>query len=286
MGLSNRDYFQDEDPYGYGGGPTGPSGPMSATTIVTIAIGVSYLVTTLMGPGAELLRLTRTDVLSGKVWQVLTYGFTADPGGTQFLWVFLFIALFFFSLSSHMVEPLIGRVEYLWLYGASILAGGISSSLVPGNPLFNHAGPLVAPHAIVLWAVMKFPRHIVHLFGVIPIPLWVIGAVDVLMAVWPTVQSAGQGQFVLFPAVAAMAVAATHQRLGWRFTTLRQSLGRLKSRPKLKVYAPEAASAKKDDLAEKVDEILAKISREGEASLTSKERKILKQASEKYKGRV
>ena len=53
-------------------------------------------------------------------------------------------------------------------------------------------------------------------------------------------------------------------------------------RPKLKLHAPE-----QDDLllGERVDAILEKISREGEASLTKDERRVLEDASRRYQKR-
>lgn len=287
MGLSNRDYFQDDSYGSYGSGGTGgPVGPMTATKIVTIAIAVGYVLTTLMGPSGDLFRLSEGAVKSGAIWQLITYGFSASTNEGDVIFIFIFIALFFYSLSSHMVEPVIGKAEYLWLYLATIFLGGVVGVLVPSNNLVNHAGTLVAPHAIIIWAAMKYPRHMIHLFGIIPIQLWIIGAIDALYAIWPTIAASGRGLFLVDPVVIALAVSASHQYHGWRFTSFSSSLKNMKPKTKLKVYAPENTAEKDDELATKVDAILEKISREGESSLSSKERRLLKQASKKYKDRV
>ena len=56
-------------------------------------------------------------------------------------------------------------------------------------------------------------------------------------------------------------------------------LGSFKRRPKLKIHDPDA---KEHELSEQVDRILKKISREGEASLSKKERRVMEQASKRY----
>jgi hypothetical protein len=56
-------------------------------------------------------------------------------------------------------------------------------------------------------------------------------------------------------------------------------------RPKLRVHTPEDETDKPGNLSEEVDRILEKISREGEASLTRQERRILETASRQYQKR-
>jgi hypothetical protein len=56
-------------------------------------------------------------------------------------------------------------------------------------------------------------------------------------------------------------------------------------RTNVRIYAPPDDRAKPVDLEKRVDEILAKISAHGEASLTDSEREILKDASRRYKRR-
>jgi hypothetical protein len=56
--------------------------------------------------------------------------------------------------------------------------------------------------------------------------------------------------------------------------------------PRLKVHDPAGPDDdERNDLERRVDEILAKIHESGEASLTSKERTILEEASRRYKRR-
>ena len=67
-----------------------------------------------------------------------------------------------------------------------------------------------------------------------------------------------------------------------RWTTGWFSAGRLKSRPKLRVHDPGRQQRQDQELSQEVDRILEKISREGEGSLTRKERRTLESASREY----
>ena len=62
-------------------------------------------------------------------------------------------------------------------------------------------------------------------------------------------------------------------------------LNRSARKKKLRVFSEEDSHLSNASLDERVDAILEKISREGEASLTDQERALLKEASNKYKKR-
>jgi hypothetical protein len=62
----------------------------------------------------------------------------------------------------------------------------------------------------------------------------------------------------------------------------RLSTAMFRLRPRLRIHDPEEASR---DLNDQVDAILEKISQQGEASLTKKERRTLEDASKRYQRR-
>lgn len=284
MGLSDREYYS-EDEYGRGAG-FGSRGPMSFIAKLIIFTSVCFVVTTIAPPLAEMLRLSKDTVLSGEVWRVLTWGFTAprDQSGFSIIWFAFQMYILWFV--ARMVTPLIGNKEFVWLYIACILAGAAAWIVFPINPanaLIDGVG--IAPEAMFVWAAMRFPHQKILLFGIVPVPFWLLAALVVAYEVWTSVLVASTGTFSASPMLAGIALAASHQYFGWRFTRFRESLAALKPKPKLKVYSPEEAPSAEDELSSRVDEVLAKISREGEASLTSKERKILKQASKQFKDR-
>lgn len=285
MGLSNRDYYQDGDEFGGGGRGIRANGPMSVVAKLILVTVIGYVVSTLLVENASLLRLSAEGVKSGQLWRLLTYGFVAPAGGEFILWFALAMYVLYFT--GNMILPLIGSAEFVWLYVSTILVGGIASIADPLTPAENLAIPGLGAGAMFLWAAMRYPHHKIMLMFIIPVEFWMAAALGVIVAVWATITAAGQGVVSVGPVLAVMIFAASHQYYGWRFTRLRESLAALKPKPKskLRVYAPEEPS-RDDDLSLKVDAILEKISLEGEASLTNKERKILKQASKQYKDRV
>lgn len=285
MGLSNRDYYQDGDEFGGGGRGIRANGPMSVVAKLILVTVIGYVVSFLLIEKGEFLRLSVDGIKSGQLWRLVTYGFVSPPGGGEIL--FFAISMYVLYFTGNMILPLIGASEFVWLYVATVVVGGVAAILDPRNPADNLAIPSLAPGAMFLWAAMRYPHHKILLMFIIPVEFWMAAALGVIVAVWATITAAGEGVVSVGPVLAAMIFVASHQYYGWRFTRLRESLAALKPKPKskLRVYAPEEPS-RDDDLSLKVDAILEKISLEGEASLTSKERKILKQASKQYKDRV
>ena len=84
-----------------------------------------------------------------------------------------------------------------------------------------------------------------------------------------------------------MLFALFYQRRNWRLAPLFERLRMpnlkraLKPKPKLRVYEPEAPA----DLEGRVDELLAKVAEQGEASLTDEERAELMAASRRYRNK-
>ena len=81
-------------------------------------------------------------------------------------------------------------------------------------------------------------------------------------------------------------MAFVYYQRGWNLTRLTE--GRIawpsfRRKPRLRIHKPEQEPG--SDLSAEVDRILEKIYREGEASLTAKERKTLETASREYQKR-
>jgi hypothetical protein len=124
----------------------------------------------------------------------------------------------------------------------------------------------------------------------IPIPAWLLGVIyiagDAMGALGWASETRANVAFSVH--LAGAGFAFLYYRLGWnltRFIPGRISLGWLKPRPRLRVHDPERESRSSRELSEEVDRILEKISREGESSLTRKERRILENASREYQKR-
>ncbi|MEZ6124900.1 MAG: rhomboid family intramembrane serine protease [Planctomycetaceae bacterium] len=271
------------------------------TKIMLVTIGV-YLIQLLaepVGGGDSVifrwLALERSLLFeSGQIWRLVTYAFCHSE--TQPLHITCnMLALFF--LGRTVVQTL-GRREFLAFYLSAAAVGGmlqVSAMAIRGLPGEDWTiGASGAVCAVFMLFAMYYPRVRLYVFGLIPLQTrWLLAAALVYD---------GLGLFGLAPGLmddngSGIGHAAhlggftfgflyfrMHMNLtGWlerwqrvpQHTTIRQ--------PNLKVFNP--GSQPEIDYETRLDEILEKISREGEASLTERERRILNQASEFMRSR-
>jgi hypothetical protein len=115
-------------------------------------------------------------------------------------------------------------------------------------------------------------------------PAWLLGVLFVLGDMYGALNP--QGENIAFTAhLAGAAFAFCYFRFGWNLTRLTEnwfSWLKLRRRPRLRVHDPDREES---GLSKEVDRILAKIHREGEDSLTRRERRTLENASQEYKRR-
>ena len=118
--------------------------------------------------------------------------------------------------------------------------------------------------------------------GLYPIPAWVLGVVyvgtDVLRGLNPNSDVAVSAHF------GGLLFGYLFYRTGFQLGRLIPggfSFAALRRRPKIRLHDPGAGSKADEEL----DRILAKISSQGEGSLTDKERRTLKEASRRYQQR-
>jgi len=307
MGIENREYLRDEYDDGIGGFRRPTTRPMHVIVIaVTVAVFVLQLLTSRQFPGPdgkpiitslvqEWLALNADDVLSsGQIWRFLTYAFCHDQGSLLHIVVNMIVL---FSIGG-VLRPLLGDREFLWFYLVSAVFAGICSlafyRLVNINA--HIIGASGATMAVFCLVALHYPRQKVLLMGIIPIEFRWLLAAFVAMDTFPMI---GQVTAALQNKQAVSQVANSAHIGGlifgflyfrWNMNITRwwdQFAGRMRSRRtrgNLRVFTE--SNEPESNLSDQVDAILEKISREGEASLTSRERKILAQASRQYrKGR-
>jgi membrane associated rhomboid family serine protease len=221
-------------------------------------------------------------------WQFLTYGFVHDRGPSHIL--FNMLGLWFLGRD---VEEVYGSREFTRLYLAIIFVAGLAwaaagwmISAPAYSTVFGASGAIAG--LVVLYA-LHFPRRIILFMFVIPMPAWVFGLLVVLSDVLGATGYHPESRIAYGVHLAGAAFAFIYYQQGWNFGRLFQ--GRfhfrwphLGPRPRLQVHQPE--NADDDDISdEEVDRILEKIHREGESSLSRKERRILQHASREYQRR-
>ncbi len=307
MGLDNREYLRDEGGYddGYGQRPARP--PMSIVVKVVIATAVVFVLQLMMGQGrisspvTDWLALDAEPLFHGQIWRLLTYAFCHSRHNP----LHIIFNMYILWMLGREVSRLTGEREFLWFYLVSAVFAGIVSVCfyeLMGLPA-TIIGASGAVNAVFLLFAMHYPRQKLYLFGVIGVEVRWLLAAFVAFDAFPVVMTILQGRDAAIRNAAEQALqgnqmTANSAHLGgllfgylyfrWNMRLTRWwdgVAGRAAQikRPKssLKVYNP--TSTPEPDLSSRVDEILDKISREGEASLTSRERRILTQASEQLK---
>lgn len=294
MGLHDREYLQQSSQ-----SARGSSKPRSVVTgiiIATVGVYLLQLLTRTADGGsavADWLAIERDLIFrSGQIWRLLTYAFCHSEERLMHIACNM-LALFFLG---RIVAHTLGQREFLWMYLAAAVFSGIvqSSSLA----VFRTAGSSWvlgasgAVCAVFMLFALHYPRMKLYIFGVIPIEArWLLA----IMVAYDTLGYFGMAPALLLPAGASVGHAAHLGGLAfgllyfrWNMNLTRwwdQFAGRVKSarmpRHDLRIYNPETQP--EIDYSDRVDGILEKISREGEASLTNRERRILNQASEHLK---
>jgi hypothetical protein len=140
-----------------------------------------------------------------------------------------------------------------------------------------------------------YPFETFLLFWVLPVPLWALLALYVLYDVHPVLLQLAGDQ--VFTGVAnaghlgGLAFGFVYWRLGLRLEAVvdRIPTGSRRRRrwrePVVLAYSHEDAAPERDDLADRLDEVLRKISEQGKDALTDDERTVLLQASAKLRNK-
>lgn len=284
MGIYDRPYIRDEE-------RTSPWGGRSLVVNLIIANAVIWLASEIFA------KQDLTDWLSLKsdliyrpwmCWQLVTYGF-AHSGLFHLLFNMLF--LWFFGRE---LEDIYGRAEFLRIYLAAIAFSGLVWVVVTAasGQQSSVVGASGGVMAVMMLYVLHFPRRTLLIWGIVPMPAWMLGVVFVLMDVLGVAHSAGANANETGPQVANIAHLGG-ALFAFLYFRAKLNLGRFVPRrlsdlldpllrPKLRIHDPDKDAR---DLSRQVDAILEKISREGEASLTKQERKTLEEASRRYQRR-
>lgn len=284
MGIYDRPYLQEEE---YGGGSNWSPGRSMVVTLVILNT-VIWIANGLFDNqiNAWLQLIVSDQAQPWQVWRLVTYGFAHANFGHV---LFNMIGLFIFGRD---IEGIYGRYEFLRIYLAAVTLAGLvwlAMQVVSGQPavLLGASGGVLA--IVMLW-ILHFPMRMIYIWGVLPVRAWILGTIYIvsdLLGLLGVMGANDEG-----PQVANIA-HLTGVAFAYAYYRGKLNLGRLiparlsdlkppSFRPKLRIHDPET---KGRDLAREVDAILEKISREGEGSLTRKERKTLEEASRQYQRR-
>lgn len=223
------------------------------------------------------------------VWRYVTYGFCHGHGNMMHILINMYVLWMF----GRLVEPICGSREFLAFYLTAIVVSGICFLGVRGASQTDAGvvGASGAVMAVVFLAAMHYPREKVLLMFVIPIEFRWLAVIYAVADTMGFIQGETDVAHIAHLGGAAFGVA--YKYYGWQmygiWSRMRGGirLPKRRSRTNVKIYQPTTTSTETPrpgkDLDSQVDQILDKINQSGEASLTEKEREILKEASRRYK---
>jgi len=302
MGIYDREYYRRDGPR-YLDALSFRGQVCKWLLIANVAIFILQLLVrdrvTDREPVTEALQLVPAKVMAGEVWRLLTYSFLHD---THNIWHIVFNMWMLFLFGGYMEERY-GNWEFLAFYVLAAMVGGLAylGQALLGfhlNMMTPCIGASGAVMAVTILCAFVYPSMTILLFFVLPVPIW---ALAILMVAQDTLGILGSAENVAFSVhLGGAAFAALYHQLDWRVTGMLRGLQDWKvqrSRPRLRVYRGEedarepvaVAAPPQIDLDEhleaKVDAVLEKVARYGQASLTDAEKQVLLRASEIYKKR-
>jgi hypothetical protein len=148
---------------------------------------------------------------------------------------------------------------------------------------------------IITLFVFHYPRRVLLVWGVLPVPVWLLGLIWLLQDIAGLRQAmGGRGEQVAYAAhLGGALLGGLYYRFSWNFGRLVPRSFRLPKlggsgpfggKPKLRVHEPPSEDAPRSMEAE-VDRLLAKITAAGYDSLSDEEKRTLERASSRYQRR-
>lgn len=211
------------------------------------------------------LRLDPSDLLQGRVWQVVTYAFLhADA------WHLLFNLLLLYYFGGE-VEVLLGTRRFIGFYlGAAVAAGAAFCAWeLAGGDVKGVMGASGAVMGVMVLYALHWPRRIVLLFLVLPLPVWLLVVFLILMDMGVAVSGSRANvahMAHLGGAAYGWLYAHSHSTFARRWRALR---GRLQNSRRRRVERDQ----------QRLDRILEKVHDRGMQSLTAPERWFLRRMS-------
>lgn len=297
MGIHDRTYYREEES-ARGGFDASNSTMITKIVIATVAIyvldmfiaGRDHWMMHGMASGPQ-------DLLRPQYWwRYLTSGFAHAVDGPRAYQHILFNMLSLWFLG-RTVEMVYGAKEILRFYLVAIVIGSIAQAvrqyiMVPEPEWARCLGASGAVVGVVMLFVCNFPKQKLLLFMVIPVPAWLVGVLLIGMNLLgatgielPSPSGERIGRVAYDVHLVGVVFALAYFKFKWNLGSLvpgnwSKVTNVLKSKPKLRVHAPEEDYDASDA---EGDALLAKVNRDGIDSLTSRERKILEDYSRRMR---
>jgi membrane associated rhomboid family serine protease len=295
MGIYDREYYRGEP---RGGGWFSGAAPVCKTIIVINA--AVFLFEQITRPDSELIynyfaASPEETLRHFRLWQLLTATFLHAN-----IWHILGNMWFFWMVGREM-ESMYGSRDFLAFYLAAAIFSTfvwvVSAALAPERQVMIGASGAVM--GVVMLFTLYFPKREIY-FIVIPMPMWLL---LVIYLVYPLLFASNGGQIAIASHLAGAGFAFLFKQFDLRWSKLFS--GRV-FRPRLRIFTPVprepsrtrspnpartsasvGGSSKsagvsvisEEQLDARLDEVLAKIAREGRGGLSEDELRVLQEAS-------
>ena len=288
MGLSERDYYRDDEPGGFhlGGERTMVVNLLIANVAVYVVCMFISGLTTRLSLHGDLFTSARSLT---QAWQLLTYGFVHSPISGSGAGIFhLLMNMFVLWMFGREVEAKYGRMEFLRLYLVAIVFSGVvwavrqivTGSAYSADPA-TVLGASGAVTTVVLLYCLNWPKRQILLMGLFAMPAWVMGMVLVGIDLLRSFERDSQIAWDCHLAGALFAIGYFHLGINFgHFLPTMKKSSWMKRRPNLRVHSPDDSY---ENLDEEADRVLDKVHREGEGSLTARERTVLEAYSRRMR---
>lgn len=308
MGIYDREYYRDST---RGSGFFSGVAP-ACKTIILINVAV-FLANWIFPHGlvSKALVASSAEIFERfRLWQLITAPFLhVEP-------LHIFFNMLFLWMVGREIESMYGHREFVAMYLTaavfSTLAWATIDYLGPDHGRGLMLGASGAVMAVVVLYTLYYPRREVLLFLVLPVEMWLLLVLYLgsdLLRLLSTPRSASTSAGVAFAAhLGGGAYGFLYKKFDLRWTRLLSARAR---RPRLRVVQPpeprdkvsplptapsRSASATtsrpapapffpEEQLDARLDEVLAKIAREGRGGLTDEENRILQEASRRARDR-
>jgi membrane associated rhomboid family serine protease len=303
MGIYDREYIRDE---------SSGTGLFSGVTPVTKSIILISVITFLV---QNLLQLDSKGITFE--WLVASPQFTFQQLRVHQILTATFVHIGIFSLVFDMwffwfigreMESLYGSRDFLVFYLASAvlttsagLAVAAASPGLRGMPIFGSWGPILA---VMTLFCLYYPKREILIFLILPVPMWLLLTIYILAPLLGRFNGSGSPGIDLGMVLAGAGFAYAYKHLDLRlsrltagkafrprvrfFSSVASDKGRSRSGGPSRSSSSVAGSGRspsvsvlpEEQLDARLDEILAKIARDGNRDgLTEEEQRVLQEAS-------
>jgi membrane associated rhomboid family serine protease len=301
MGIYDREYYRGET-----GGTGWFSGVSPVTKTIIVINAVVFLLERLINPEGNQPFVTTYVAASPngvlhqfRIWQLLTSTFLHGD-----IWHLLGNMWFFWIVGREM-ESLYGSRDFLIFYLASAIFSTLAWVLIVAasnqNPAAHMIGASGAVMAVVTLYTLFYPRREIYLFF-IPMPMWILLSIYLFVPLLP-ILAGGSTDVAIESHLAGAGFGFLFKQFDLRWSRLFS--GRV-FKPRLRIFSPapreqtrtrspstsrtpasvgsggksaQVSVLPEEQLDARLDEILAKIAREGRAGLTEEESRVLQEAS-------